>query len=81
MAQLQQENEALKVRLEGSTTVRRKKVVLDPNERFVNIQQIRRAQAAVGRIEDTTAEESGSERSEAAEDCIVIGSIGSGSSV
>ncbi len=73
VAQLQQENEALKVRLEGSNTIRRKKVVPDPNERFVNIQQIRQAQAAVGRIEDTAAEESGSERSEAAEDCIVVG--------
>ena len=43
LAQLRQENEALKVRLEGSTTVRRKRVVPDPNQLFVNIEQVHRA--------------------------------------
>ena len=68
MVRLQQENEALKVRLEGITTIKRKKVA----QRFVDIKQVRRAQAAVGRVEDTVDEESGSERSEPAQDCIVV---------
>ena len=73
LAQLRQENEALKVRLEGTATVRRRKVVPDPNMRFVNIEQVHRAQVAVGRAEDITDEESGSESPEAVEDCIVVG--------
>ncbi len=73
LALLGQENEALKVRLEGSTTVRRKKVVPDPNRKFVNIEQIHRAQVAVGRAEDPIDEESGSDSPEEAEDCIVVG--------
>jgi 4-hydroxybenzoate polyprenyltransferase len=43
LAQLRQENEALKARLEGTTTGRRKRVIPDPNQRFVNIEQIHRA--------------------------------------
>jgi hypothetical protein len=73
LAQLRQENEALKARLEGTTTSRRKRVVPDPNERFVNIEQIRRAQVAAGRVEGAVAEESRPESPEEAEDCIVVG--------
>jgi len=73
LAQLRQENEALKVRLEGTTTGRRKRVVPDPNQRFVNIEQIRRAQIAAGRIENPVAEESRSENPDEARDYIVVG--------
>jgi len=72
LAQLRQENEALKVRLEGTTTGRRKRVVPDPNQRFVNIEQIHRAQIAAGRIEDPVAEEGRPESPEEAGDCIVV---------
>ena len=73
LAQLQQENEALKMRLEGSTTVKRKRVAPDPNQKFVNIEQIHRAQVAVGRVENQVVEESSSESSDEADDCIVVG--------
>ena len=72
MAQLRLENEALKVRLEASTTVKRKRVVPDPNQLFVNIEQVHKAQVAVGRIEDLPAEESRSESPEVVRECIVI---------
>ena len=73
LAQLRQENEALKARLGGTTAGRRKRVVPDPNQRFVNIEQIRRAQIAAGRVENPVAEESRPESPEEAEDCIVVG--------
>jgi len=73
LAQLRQENEALKARLEGTTTGRRKRVVPDPNQRFVNIEQIRRAQIAAGRVENPVAEESRPESPDEAGDCIVVG--------
>ncbi|KAK3904424.1 hypothetical protein C8A05DRAFT_13697, partial [Staphylotrichum tortipilum] len=44
--------------LEGTNVGRRRRVVPDPNQRFVNIEQIHRAQVAAGRIEDPVAEES-----------------------
>ena len=72
LAQLRQENEALKVRLEGTTTGRRKRVVPDPNQWFVNIEQIRRAQIAAGRVEDPVAEEIRSESPGKARDCIIV---------
>jgi len=72
LAQLRQKNEALKVRLEGSITVGRKRVVPDQNRLFVNIEQIHRAHLAIGRAEDSLAEESEPESPEAVEDCIVV---------
>ena len=73
LARLRQENEALKVRLEGTNIGRRRRVVPDPNQRFVNIEQIHRAQVAAGRVEDPVAEESRPESPEEADDCIVVG--------
>ena len=72
LARLRQENEALKARLQGSTVGRRKRVAPDPNQRFVNIEQIHRAQIAAGRIENPVAEERRSESPGEAGDCIVI---------
>ena len=72
LAQLQQENEALKSQLEAARPSKRKKVVIDPNDMFASIEQIHQAQIDVGRIEDSTAEESGSESTESDASCIVV---------
>jgi len=72
LARLRQENEALKVRLEGTNIGRRRRVVPDPNQRFVNIEQIHRAQVAAGRVEDPVAEESRPESPEEADACTVL---------
>ena len=72
MARLREENEALRVRLATSNTVRKKKVVADPNKLFVNIKQVHRAQHAVGRANDPPAEESRSESPEVVRECSVI---------
>ncbi|KAL2152921.1 hypothetical protein VTH82DRAFT_4076 [Thermothelomyces myriococcoides] len=42
--------------------LKRKKVVLDPNEKFATIEQIYNAQVEAGRIEKPTDEESDSEK-------------------
>src|SRR3954469_499177 len=60
LARLRQENEALKSQLEIARPSKRKKVVPDPNCLFATIEQIRQAQIDAGRIEESTAEESGS---------------------
>jgi len=73
LARLRQENEALKVRLEGTNISRRRRVVPDPNQRFVNIEQIYRAQVAAGWVKDLVAEESRPESPEEADDYIVVG--------
>lgn len=44
----------------------------DPNELFVNIEQIHKAQLEVGRIEDSSDEESGSESTESVASCIMV---------
>jgi len=72
LAQLRQENEALKSQLEAARPSKRKKVVMDPNDVFASIEQIHQAQIDAGRIEDSTAEESGSESTESDAFCIVV---------
>lgn len=46
--------------------------MLDPNTVFASIEQIHQAQIDVGRIEDSIAEESGSESAESEGSCIVV---------
>lgn len=72
LAQLRQENEALKSQLEAARPSKRKKVVMDPNDVFASIEQIHQAQIAAGRIEGSVAEESGSECAESDASCIVV---------
>ena len=73
LAQLQQENEALKAQLEVARPSKKKKVVVDPNSLFASIEQIHQAQIDAGRIEGSIAEESGSESVESDASCIVVG--------
>ena len=72
LARLGQRLQAVETRLEATAKTRRKKVVPDPNSVFANIEDIHRAQVEAGRIEDTSAEESGSESSESEASCIVV---------
>ncbi|KAL2168932.1 hypothetical protein VTG60DRAFT_6702 [Thermothelomyces hinnuleus] len=72
LAQLRQENEALKAQL-GAAQPSKRKVATDPNEQFASIEQIHQAQVEAGRIEDPGAEESGSESVESNASCIVVG--------
>ncbi|KAK4232970.1 hypothetical protein C8A03DRAFT_19857, partial [Achaetomium macrosporum] len=73
LARLKQENEALKAQFEAARPSRRKKVVLDPNSQFASIEQIHQVQIEAGRIEDSIAQESGSESAESEISCIVVG--------
>ncbi|GKT51720.1 uncharacterized protein ColSpa_11901 [Colletotrichum spaethianum] len=52
---------------------KRKKVQLDPNTKFANIEDIRRAQIEGGEAEDCPAESSESELPSEAESCIWVG--------
>lgn len=52
--------------------LKRKKVVLDPNEKFATIEQIYNAQVEAGRIEKPTDEESDSESTKSTASCIVV---------
>ena len=70
---MQQENEALKVQLEAAWPVEKEEGVPDPNKQFASIEQVHRAKIEAGRIDDSIAEESGSERSESDASCIVVG--------
>ena len=70
---LQQCFEAQGVQLELARPSKKKKVVLDPNSLFVDIEQIHRAQIEAGRAEESPDEESDSERSERDASCIVVG--------
>ncbi|KAK4140126.1 uncharacterized protein C8A04DRAFT_15220 [Dichotomopilus funicola] len=69
----QQAAEAYKAQVEASKPSRRRRVVPDPNDLFVKIQQVHRAQIAVGRIEDNTVEESDGQAPERTRDTIVCG--------
>jgi hypothetical protein len=72
LAQSQRENEALRAQLEAIRPSKRKKVVPDPNSKFVNIEQIHRAQIQAGRINATVSEENGSKSGESEASCIVV---------
>jgi hypothetical protein len=73
LAQLRQENEALKSQLEVARPSKRKKVVTDPNVQFATIEQIHQAQIEAGRIVEPMVEESDSESIESEGSCIVVG--------
>ncbi len=73
LAQLQQENKALKAQLEAAQPSKRKRVKTDPNILFASIEQVHKAQIEAGRIEGTVAEESGSESGGSMASCIVVG--------
>jgi hypothetical protein len=75
LAKAQQEIEALKAQLEAIQPSKRKRVVPDPNSKFVDIEQIHQAQIQAGRIDAGVSEkieESGSESGEAEASCIVV---------
>ena len=72
LARLQQENEVLKAKLEATVKTKRKKVVPDPNTQFASIEQVHKAQIEAGRIDNSIAEESGSESSDSDASCIVV---------
>ena len=72
LAKAQRENVALRAQLEAIRPSKRKKVVPDPNSKFVNIEQIHRAQIQAGRFDLLAIEESGSESGESEASYIVV---------
>lgn len=77
LALLKQKVEALEAQVEALKPSRRRRVRPDPNELFVGIEQIHRAQIEASRIEEGSNEESNGESSESEASCIVV-AVGSG---
>jgi 4-hydroxybenzoate polyprenyltransferase len=59
--------------LEAAVPLKKRKVKMSPNSRFVTIEAIRRAKIEAGEIEAESVDEEGSEKSEIPESCIVVG--------
>jgi len=77
VAMLEEENKALKARLEALRPKKRKKVELSPNSKFADIEAIRRAQIKAGAVEESLIEgeqesDEDSEASTAEGSCIVV---------
>ena len=72
LATAQRQIQALEARIETIKPRKRKKVDLSPNSKFANIEDIHRAQLAVGEIESGLDEESDSESLSEAGSCIRV---------
>ncbi|KZL77371.1 transposase [Colletotrichum tofieldiae] len=70
---LERQAQAFQAQTDSQQQGRRKRVQMDPNTTFADIEDIRRAQIAAGEAEDSTDEYSGSELSFEAESCIWVG--------
>lgn len=64
--------EFLEKQLEAARPRKKRKVQIDPNERFARIESIHRAQIEAGEMEEDCDKESDSELSTDEEDCIVV---------
>lgn len=67
-----QKTEALEAQVEATKKTKRKKVQLDPNEVFADIEAIRRAQIEVGRVSEESEESEESETPTEEGSCIVV---------
>ena len=72
MATAQRQIQALEARIDTIRPRKRKKVDLSPNSKFANIEDIHRAQLAVGEVENGLDEESDSESLSEASSCIRV---------
>ena len=72
LAMKQREIDYLKAELELQKSKKKKKVYIDPNIKFADIEAIRKAHLAAGAVKEESSQSEDTEDDEALEDCIVV---------